>query len=161
MSERPSFSRPLDWKVCRCLLQLSDTEIMMTKLGQLWGGRFTGKPDDTFAAFNNSFRFDKRLFAADVRGCVGHANGLLKAGVLTTDENTAIVEGLKRLSEESVIEPGFFESDAEDVHAFIESKLVDLIGDAGKKLHTGRSRNDQVSTAFRIWLRDEIASIEG
>lgn len=126
---------------------------------QLWGGRFTEKPDETFAAFNNSFRFDKRLFAADVRGCVGHANGLLKAGVLTADENTAIIEGLNRLSEESVTESGFFESDAEDVHAFIESKLVELIGETGKKLHTGRSRNDQVATAFRIWLRDEIASI--
>jgi argininosuccinate lyase len=132
----------------------------MTKSSQLWGGRFTEKPDETFAAFNNSFRFDKRLFSADVRGCVGHANGLLRAGVLTTDENTAIVDGLKRLSEESVIEPGFFESDAEDIHAFIESKLVALIGDTGKKLHTGRSRNDQVATAFRIWLRDEIASIK-
>lgn len=129
--------------------------------GQLWGGRFTEKPDETFAAFNNSFRFDKRLFAADVRGCVGHANGLMNADVLTADENTAIVEGLKRLSEESVTELNFFESDAEDVHAFIESKLVTLIGDTGKKLHTGRSRNDQVATAFRIWLRDEIASILG
>lgn len=133
----------------------------MTKSGQLWGGRFTEKPDETFAAFNNSFRFDKRLFAADLLGCVGHANGLLKAGVLTDDENTAIVEGLKRLSEAAVTEPDFFESDAEDVHAFIESKLVALIGDTGKKLHTGRSRNDQVATAFRIWLRDEISSIQG
>jgi argininosuccinate lyase len=129
--------------------------------GQLWGGRFTEKPDETFAAFNNSFRLDKRLFAADVRGCVGHANGLLRAGVLTDDENTAIVEGLKGLSEQSVSDRAFFESDAEDVHAFIESKLVALIGDTGKKLHTGRSRNDQVATAFRIWLRDEIASIQG
>lgn len=132
----------------------------MTKSGQLWGGRFTEKPDDTFATFNNSFRFDKRLFAADVRGCVGHADGLLKAGVLSADENTSIVEGLKKLSEESISNPGFFESDAEDVHAFIESKLVAQIGETGKKLHTGRSRNDQVATAFRIWLRDEIASIQ-
>jgi argininosuccinate lyase len=132
----------------------------MTKSGQLWGGRFTEKPDNTFAAFNNSFRFDKRLFAADVRGCVGHADGLLKAGVLSADENTSIVEGLKKLSEESISNPGFFESDAEDVHAFIESKLVAQIGETGKKLHTGRSRNDQVATAFRIWLRDEIASIQ-
>lgn len=128
--------------------------------GQLWGGRFTEKPDETFAAFNNSFRFDKRLFEADVRGCAAHANGLLKAGVLTDDENTAIVEGLKGLSEASVTESNFFESDAEDVHSFIESKLVALIGDTGKKLHTGRSRNDQVATAFRIWLRDEIADIQ-
>lgn len=128
--------------------------------GRLWGGRFTEKPDETFAAFNNSFRFDKRLFAADIRGCVGHSNGLLNAGVLTPDENTAINEGLKRLSEKAVTEPDFFESDAEDVHAFIESQLVGLIGDTGKKLHTGRSRNDQVATGFRIWLRDEIALLQ-
>ena len=132
----------------------------MTKSGQLWGGRFSDKPDETFAVFNNSFRFDKRLFAADVRGCSAHANGLLKAGVLTADENAAIIEGLKRLSEQSVSDPAFFESDAEDVHAFIESRLVELIGDTGKKLHTGRSRNDQVATAFRIWRRDEIESLQ-
>ncbi len=135
-------------------------EIKADNASQLWGGRFTEKPDETFAAFNNSFWFDKRLFAADVRGCVGHANGLLKSGVVTFDENSAIVEGLKRMSEESVSEENFFESDAEDVHAFIESKLVAMIGDIGKKLHTGRSRNDQVATAFRIWLRDEIESIQ-
>ena len=79
---------------------------------QLWGGRFTEKPDETFAAFNNSFRFDKRLFAPDIRGSIGHANGLMKAGVLTFGENTAIVEGLKSLLEESVSDPEFFVSDA-------------------------------------------------
>lgn len=130
----------------------------MTKSGQLWGGRFTEKPDEAFAVFNNSFRFDKRLFTADIRGCVGHANGLMRAGVLTADENTAIAGGLSKLLETAKTDPAFFESDAEDVHAFIESKLVALIGETGKKLHTGRSRNDQVATAFRIWLRDEIAA---
>jgi argininosuccinate lyase len=132
----------------------------MTQSSQLWGGRFTEKPDETFAAFNNSFRFDKRLFAADIRGCAGHANGLQRAGVISADENIAIVDGLKHLSEAASIDANFFESDAEDVHAFIESKLVALIGDTGKRLHTGRSRNDQVATAFRIWLRDEIAAIQ-
>ena len=132
----------------------------MTKSGQLWGGRFTEKPDETFADFNNSFRFDQRLFAADVRGCVAHTNGLLHAGVISADENIAIVDGLKHLSEAASTDADFFESDAEDVHAFIESKLVALIGDTGKRLHTGRSRNDQVATAFRIWLRDEIAAIQ-
>lgn len=133
---------------------------MMNKSGQLWGGRFNEKPDATFAAFNDSFRFDKRLFAADIRGCIGHAKGLMKAGVLTADENSEILVGLENLSERSVSDPEFFGSDAEDLHAFIESNLVELIGDTGKKLHTGRSRNDQVATAFRIWLRDEIASIQ-
>ncbi len=132
----------------------------MTKSGQLWGGRFTGKPDVTFAEFNNSFQFDRRLFAADVRASIAHANGLMRADVLASDESSAIVIGLEKLLEAAKSEKGFFESDAEDVHAFIESRLVELIGETGKKLHTGRSRNDQVATAFRLWLRDEIEAIQ-
>ncbi len=131
----------------------------MTDTKNLWGGRFTEKPDETFAEFNNSFRFDRRLFSADVQASIGHANGLVKAGVLTEAENQESVAGLRRLLEASENDAKFFESDAEDVHSFIESKLVELIGDTGKKLHTGRSRNDQVATAFRIWLREEIDAI--
>ena len=132
---------------------------MTIKTGQLWGGRFTEKPDETFAEFNDSFRFDKRLFAADVRGCIAHANGLGKAGVITTDEQLAITRGLETVLENSRKEADYFDSDAEDVHSFIEGKLIAVIGDTGRKLHTGRSRNDQVATAFRLWLRDEIDAI--
>ena len=132
----------------------------MTKSGQLWGGRFTEKPHETFAEFNDSFRFDRRLFAADVRGSVAHAGGLLRAGLISTEESDAIIGGLTQLVTDSAIDPKFFESNAEDVHSFIEGKLIDAIGDAGRKLHTGRSRNDQVATAFRIWLRDEIGEID-
>lgn len=132
----------------------------MTKSGQLWGGRFTEKPHETFAEFNDSFRFDQRLFAADVRGSVAHAGGLLRAGLLSSEESDAIIGGLTQLVTDSAIDPKFFESNAEDVHSFIEGKLIDAIGDAGRKLHTGRSRNDQVATAFRIWLRDEIGEID-
>ena len=132
----------------------------MTKSGQLWGGRFTEKPHETFAEFNDSFRFDRRLFAADVRGSVAHAGGLLRAGLISTEESDAIIGGLTQLVTDSAIDPKFFESNAEDVHSFIEGKLIDAIGDAGRKLHTGRSRNDQVATAFRIWLRDEISEID-
>ncbi len=128
----------------------------MTNTKNLWGGRFTEAPDETFAEFNNSFRFDRRLFVADVRASTAHANGLENAGVLTSGEGDAIRSALNALLESSKCGPGFFDSPAEDVHSFIESKLVDLIGDTGKKLHTGRSRNDQVATAFRIWLREEI-----
>jgi argininosuccinate lyase len=127
----------------------------------LWGGRFTEKPNETFARFNNSFSFDKRLFDADVRASIAHANGLRNAGVLSDEEASAITVGLQRLLERSVSEHGFFDSDAEDAHSFIESKLVDSIGDTGKKLHTGRSRNDQVATAFRLWLRGEIDELQG
>ena len=132
----------------------------MTKSGQLWGGRFTEKPDETFAEFNDSFRFDRRLFAADVRGSVAHAGGLLRAGLISPEESDAIIGGLTQLVTDSAIDPKFFDSNAEDVHSFIEGKLIDAIGDAGRKLHTGRSRNDQVATAFRIWLRDEISEID-
>lgn len=135
---------------------------MTIKEGQLWGGRFTGKPDATFAEFNDSFRFDKRLFFADVRGCIAHANGLRHAGVISDEEASAIVKGLNEISDIASKNTDFFDvSDAEDVHSFIEGKLIELIGDAGRKLHTGRSRNDQVATAFRLWLRDEIDSIDG
>src|SRR6476660_4168543 len=129
----------------------------MAKSGKLWGGRFTGEPHETFKEFNNSLKFDCRLFVADVSASIAHANGLLKAGILTADENTAIVEGLTSLLEEESATDTFWKGlDAEDVHSVIESKLVEKAGDAGRKLHTGRSRNDQVATAFRLWLRFEI-----
>ncbi len=132
----------------------------MTKSGQLWGGRFTEKPDETFAEFNDSFRFDRRLFAVDVRASIAHANGLAKAGVLSSDESAAINTRLAKLLDEVSSNTTYFDlSDAEDVHSFIEGKLIAAIGDAGRKLHTGRSRNDQVATAFRLWLRDETDSI--
>ena len=131
----------------------------MTDTKNLWGGRFTEAPDATFAEFNNSFRFDRRLFAADVRASIAHANGLARAGVLTEAENEELGNALRGLLESAESDPAFLSGDSEDVHSFIESKLVDLIGDTGKKLHTGRSRNDQVATAFRIWLREEIDHI--
>lgn len=130
----------------------------MAETGKLWGGRFTEGPDATFAEFNDSFRFDKRLFAADVHGCIAHANGLRRANILTESEATAITNGLKSLLGSSQAS-SFFDSDAEDVHSFIEGKLIELIGDTGRKLHTGRSRNDQVATALRLWLRDEVDTI--
>ena len=132
----------------------------MTKSGQLWGGRFTEKPHETFAEFNDSFLIARRLFAADVRGSIAHAGGLLRAGLISSEESDAIIGGLTQLVTDSAIDPKFFESNAEDVHSFIEGRLIDAIGDAGRKLHTGRSRNDQVATAFRIWLRDEIGEID-
>ena len=133
----------------------------MTKSGQLWGGRFTEGPDETFAEFNDSFRFDKRLFAADVRASIAHANGIAAAGVLTAEELAAIADRLSSMLNEASLDDAYFEgSTAEDVHSFIEGKLIANIGDAGRKLHTGRSRNDQVATAFRLWLRDEIDAID-
>lgn len=133
----------------------------MAKSGQLWGGRFKDERHETFAEFNDSFSFDCRLFVADVSASIAHANSLEKAGVITHDEREEIVVGLGELLEKASNDESFFEnSSAEDVHSFIEAKLIDAIGDAGRKLHTGRSRNDQVATAFRLWVRYEIDAID-
>jgi argininosuccinate lyase len=133
----------------------------MTEGKKLWGGRFTELPHETFAEFNNSFRFDRRLFAADVRASIAHATGLRNAGIVTTEEADQIVGGLSQLLADAAIDAKFFKSEAEDVHSFIEQKLTEAIGEAGRKLHAGRSRNDQVATAFRLWLREEIEGIAG
>ena len=132
----------------------------MTRTKNLWGGRFTTSPDEVFARFNNSFTFDKRLFGADVRASLAHAEGLAGAGVLNRREAAKIKNGLKTLQKQAGYDRNFFDEESfEDVHSFIEAKLVALIGDTGKKLHAGRSRNDQVVTAFRLWLRDEIDAL--
>jgi argininosuccinate lyase len=130
----------------------------MSESKNLWGGRFTGAADAGFVEFNRSFNFDRRLFEADVRASVAHCEGLLQAGVLTNDEAASIKDGLRHVLERAAIdgEKYFAESPAEDVHSFVEAKLVGLVGDAGRKLHTGRSRNDQVATDLRLWLREAI-----
>ncbi len=129
----------------------------MSEAKNLWGGRFTLAADAGFAAFNRSFGFDRRLLAADVRASLAHAEGLRAAGVLTDAEAQAVTAGLHEIARRAAAELGYTDDPtAEDVHSFIESRLVALAGDAGRKLHTGRSRNDQVATAFRLWLRDEI-----
>ncbi|MEJ7860446.1 MAG: argininosuccinate lyase [Pyrinomonadaceae bacterium] len=129
----------------------------MNQSNNLWGGRFTGKTDAKFVEFNRSYGFDYRLFAADVRGCAAHCEGLRRAGILTEREAAAIKNGLQTVLEKSARSKEFLADPAvEDVHSFIESRLVETIGDTGRKLHTGRSRNDQVATALRIWLREEI-----
>jgi argininosuccinate lyase len=130
----------------------------MSESKNLWGGRFSGETDPGFARFNRSFGFDRRLFRADVRGSIAHCEGLRAAGVLGDDEAAAVTSGLREMLARADAEGGAFFADesAEDVHSFIESRLVALAGDAGRRLHTGRSRNDQVATALRLWLREEI-----
>jgi len=131
----------------------------MTQTKNLWGGRFTEGADETFAEFNNSFKFDRRLFSADVRASIAHCEGLFHAGILTRLEMERIKNGLITLLKRADFDKNYFDDPAEDVHSFIESKLIQLVGDTGRKLHTGRSRNDQVATAFRLWLREEITEI--
>src|SRR5919107_433209 len=131
---------------------------LMSEAKKLWGGRFTGQIDPGFARYNRSFGFDRRLFGADVRGSLAHCEGLRAAGVLSEEEAGDIRRGLNELlaRAESEGEAFFKDEAAEDVHSFIEARLTERVGDAGRRLHTGRSRNDQVATALRLWLRDEI-----
>jgi argininosuccinate lyase len=126
------------------------------KTNQSWGGRFSEPVDAFVARFTASVEFDKRLYRHDIQGSIAHASMLARVGVLSEAERDAIVEGLKQIQGE--IEAGQFDwrVDLEDVHMNIEARLTDRIGSTGKKLHTGRSRNDQVATDIRLWLRDEI-----
>jgi argininosuccinate lyase len=124
---------------------------------KLWGGRFTGAADAEFARFNASFRFDRRLLEADIEGSRAQAEALRDAGILSRDETVRIGEGLDEILRRARTDAAYLDSrDAEDVHSFVEAELVALIGDAGYKLHTGRSRNDQVATDLRLFLRGEI-----
>jgi argininosuccinate lyase len=128
---------------------------------KLWGGRFTGEADSGFAEFNQSFSFDRRLFQADLRASIAHCEGLFSAGVLTAAEAEQIKSALNRIGEAGKTNANYFdELPSEDVHSFVEARLVEMIGDAGRKLHTGRSRNDQVATDLRLWLRDEIDRLQ-
>jgi argininosuccinate lyase len=132
-------------------------EQRMTKEKNLWGGRFSGDADRTFAEFNRSFGFDRRLLEVDVRASLAHCHGLEKAGVLTAEEAEEVQRGLKQILAEVRTDPENVGGDgAEDIHSFVEARLVALCGDSGRKLHTGRSRNDQVATDLRLWLREAI-----
>jgi argininosuccinate lyase len=124
---------------------------------KLWGGRFTGEADAEFARFNASFGFDRRLLEADIEGSLAQAEALQAAGILSPDEAQSISDGLNEILRRAREQAAYLDSrDAEDVHSFVEAELAALIGDAGYKLHTGRSRNDQVATDLRLFLRGEI-----
>src|SRR5436305_6420738 len=124
---------------------------------KLWGGRFKGEADADFARFNASFSFDRRLFEADIEGSFAQAEALVIAGILTRNEADKIISALKSIQQRALEDDGYFDSrEAEDVHSFVEAELVTMIGEIGYKLHTGRSRNDQVATDLRLFLRGEI-----
>ena len=122
----------------------------------MWNGRFTESTDAFVQAFTASVTFDQRLYRYDIDGSIAHAKMLKKVGILTKEERDSILDGLNTILQE--IEDGSFTWSValEDVHMNIESRLTQLIGDAGKKLHTGRSRNDQVATDIRLFMRAEI-----
>ena len=131
----------------------------MSDKSKIWGGRFTESTDDFVQQFTSSITFDRRLYPYDIEGSRQHARMLVSVGVLTSDEGRQIESGLDQILTE--IESDSFEwsNTLEDVHMNIEARLIELIGDAGRKLHTGRSRNDQVATDVRLWLREQIGQI--
>ncbi len=129
------------------------------KVNQSWGGRFSEQTDAFVEAFTASVQFDQRMYKQDIAGSRAHARMLNKVAVLSDDDLSAILKGLDQVEQE--IEAGEFEWSValEDVHMNIEARLTAIIGDAGKRLHTGRSRNDQVATDIRLYLREHIAYV--
>lgn len=128
-------------------------------MAQLWGGRFQGKTDELVYAFNASINFDKRLYKQDIQGSKAHVKMLAKQGILTKEDELAILGGLESILVD--LENGTLQitSEYEDIHSFVEAVLTDRIGDAGKRLHTGRSRNDQVALDMKLYARDEADQI--
>lgn len=127
---------------------------------KLWGGRFTKETDKLVYNFNASISFDQKFFRQDIQGSIAHATMLGAQGIISKDDSEKIVEGLKSILED--IESGKLEitDEYEDIHTFVEANLIERIGDAGKRLHTGRSRNDQVALDMKLYTRDEIGNVD-
>lgn len=130
-------------------------------MAQLWGGRFTKETDQLVYNFNASISFDQKFYKQDIRGSIAHVTMLAKAGILTDAERDALIAALNQIAKD--VEEGRLEitDQYEDIHSFVEATLIDRIGDTGKKLHTGRSRNDQVALDMKLYVRDEITEIQG
>lgn len=130
-------------------------------MAQLWGGRFTKETDQLVYNFNASISFDQKFYAQDMKGSIAHVKMLAKQGILTEEERDQIIAGIESILND--VEQGVLEiSDQyEDIHSFVEATLIDRIGEPGKKLHTGRSRNDQVALDMKMYTRDEILVLDG
>ncbi len=130
-------------------------------MAQLWGGRFTKETDKLVYDFNASISFDRRFYAQDIRGSIAHVTMLARHGILTEEERDQIIEGPNGIRKD--VENGtlLITEEYEDIHSFVEANLIERIGDVGKKLHTGRSRNDQVALDMKLYTRDEILELDG
>ncbi|HDL5509953.1 argininosuccinate lyase [Mannheimia haemolytica] len=127
----------------------------------LWGGRFTQQADAKFKYFNNSLRFDYRLAIQDIEGSIGWAKAITSVGILTVAELEQLIAALKEVRAE--VESNLtiiLKDDAEDIHSWVESKLIEKVGDLGKKLHTGRSRNDQVAVDIKMWCKVQAVALQ-
>jgi argininosuccinate lyase len=126
----------------------------------LWSGRFDAPPDPAAFEFGKSFRFDRRMFEEDVTGSIAWARALARAGILPPSEADSIEKALKDILERGRVDPAFVRGDDEDVHSFVERVLVERVGDAGRRLHTGRSRNEQVSVDLRLYLMRRVPRLQ-
>ena len=129
-------------------------------LMKLWGGRFTKETNELVHNFNASISFDQKFYQQDIRGSIAHVTMLASQGVLSEEDKTTIIDGLTGILKD--IEDGTLaiSSDSEDIHSFVEQTLIERVGDAGKRLHTGRSRNDQVALDMKLYTRDEIVELD-
>lgn len=127
---------------------------------KLWGGRFTKETNKLVESFNESLSFDHRFYKQDIRGSIAHVKMLAKQNILTDDERDKIIEGLNSIEKD--IESGVlkFDDGSEDIHSYVEAHLIERIGETGKKLHTGRSRNDQVALDMKLYVRDELDELK-
>ena len=127
----------------------------------LWGGRFTQAADKRFKDFNDSLRFDYRLAEQDIEGSIGWSKALVNVGVLSAEEQQQLEVALNELLIEVRSNPqAILQDDAEDIHSWVESKLIDKVGNLGKKLHTGRSRNDQVALDIKMWCKQRVTELQ-
>ena len=135
---------------------MSDTKAS----NQMWGGRFASGPAAIMEAINASIGFDKKLYAQDIKGSVAHSRMLAATGIISPEDQAEIERGLNTILSE--IEEGRFEfqTKLEDIHMNVEARLAELIGTAAGRLHTARSRNDQVAVDFRLWVKDELLRLD-
>lgn len=129
-------------------------------MAQLWGGRFTKETDQLVYNFNASIAFDQKFFHQDVRGSIAHVTMLAAVGILTEAERDSIIRGLEEIVKDVDAGTLAITSEYEDIHSFVEANLIARIGEPGKKLHTGRSRNDQVALDMKLYIRDEISELQ-
>jgi len=127
---------------------------------KLWGGRFTKETDQLVHNFNASISFDQRLYKHDIEGSIAHVSMLARQGIISEDEKSLIISGLTSILEDIKLGKLVIDNEHEDIHSFVEAHLIQRVGDAGKKLHTGRSRNDQVALDMRLYVRDEIKELD-
>ena len=132
----------------------------MNQKSHLWSGRFSEAPDTEVFDFQASFGFDNKLFEDDVEGSLAWAEALATAGVLTRDDAVVIRQALIEIREDARLDPEFLTGSDEDVHAFVERQLIARVGDVGRRLHTGRSRNEQVSLDLRLYLRRRLLVVQ-